>query len=493
MTPTLPLSGPTYDANELTPKKERLDAHQGQFQTVIKPPNPSLQNHRENPIRSCSEIERLQYIGVCAPTEGYYGGTNEAADIEARVAKITAALESAHAKADNDPSCLKILMTPEFFFRGTDKGAYTLEGAQQLTHELQSLVSDDKYENWLFVFGTIAAFSEPALPSEFPDETIYEVYNYALVLEGGSETDPINQARIVMKKRKSDADYEYGDHHRNALLNTDNTTTMALMENLFDECPDKPYDGQPIFEIPKSIKGEPERKLLAGVTICQDHHYPLLDSQHPNPVDMLLIPSSGLIPDEVFNNGLSENGLRMYNDGFVEDTHLFDNKTHQIIKPDVYSLDQADTTLHVYPAMAIPEQDTITPSAWTIEANQWDFDRLLQIQARCLDIGLTELADYAGDYLASFISYDFDVMFSEMEDACKWLAHLAVIIRHSEIDLESNADIDYLTQSFPGFDCIEYNGSQLVESLQMHNKRYPGFPFRNTEISTLTNLFMNNA
>ena len=106
-------------------------------------------------------------------------------------------MEVGYSKASQDPTVLKIFNAPEFFFRGP-YGAYdfssivpstngSLAAIGNILSGLEGIAADKKYEDWLFVFGTIIA-SESEL-GNFPAEgqtnaTLQPFYNFAPVLKG---------------------------------------------------------------------------------------------------------------------------------------------------------------------------------------------------------------------------------------------------------------------------------------------------------------------
>src|SRR5689334_9587002 len=123
--------------------------------------------------------ERVQFIGYAIPSipgglkqigdpnappsiEGHYVGIEPpAADIKARIALCMKAVRQtiASGTVDESPSTLKIVVMPEFSFRGT-QGAYfddppDIDYFNEFRRELAKRVGHPRYEGWLFVAGTI--------------------------------------------------------------------------------------------------------------------------------------------------------------------------------------------------------------------------------------------------------------------------------------------------------------------------------------------------
>ncbi len=172
--------------------------------------------------------KKVQFIAYCINTapailksdkQVYLGLPSEEEDIKARISLVRVAIEKAHESASRDKSDLKIFMMPEFFFRGS-KGTYEMLGSDDVPDDkdkkygyadiisgLQSLVLDEKWKDWIFVFGTIVAKSSN---EKSPDKE--EAYNVSLVQKGGPNpitTDKLSEknARIVMKEHKSQIDF----------------------------------------------------------------------------------------------------------------------------------------------------------------------------------------------------------------------------------------------------------------------------------------------
>jgi hypothetical protein len=93
--------------------------------------------------------------------QGDYVGTKgdkvngEAQDVENRLAIMKDALTKAKAlgKIDASPKCLKVFVSPEFFFRGP-RGAYEMDDYQKAIAGLAKLAKENK-QDWVFCFGSV--------------------------------------------------------------------------------------------------------------------------------------------------------------------------------------------------------------------------------------------------------------------------------------------------------------------------------------------------
>jgi len=86
--------------------------------------------------------------------ESYTGLANEEADYSARMVFLKSALELAKKQASADSKVLKILVTPEFFFR-PKSGVYSAESTKVVHELLKQIVADEMWKDWLFFFGSI--------------------------------------------------------------------------------------------------------------------------------------------------------------------------------------------------------------------------------------------------------------------------------------------------------------------------------------------------
>lgn len=263
--------------------------------------------------------ERVQFIGYPLYTgpeerdedgerkQRYLGLPEDGADIAARVQLLKAVLNiTLHhpevAAADRD--VLKVLMIPEFFFRGR-RGAYQMDDVAALVSQLQQMVQGPQWADWLFLFGTIVGYAvkdpvpasegAPVEPREGPDEgaATAEVYNFCLVQRGGF--GPVEgagpaAARVVLKEFKSNLDFIFADAFDLARsgegLAWEQVEHLEPLGETRNEVQLFPYDGQAVFS---------QDGLTFGVEICLDHDAQRLEgSRRLPPIDIQLIPSCGM-------------------------------------------------------------------------------------------------------------------------------------------------------------------------------------------------------
>ena len=101
----------------------------------------------------------------------YIGQQNLTADVEGRVRIMKDAVEEAYEHSNKDDSVLKIFNAPEFYWRGPD-GAYQLSSIydnlevdgfnpfNEIGRALEDIVQQDRFKDWLFIFGTVIAMNE---------------------------------------------------------------------------------------------------------------------------------------------------------------------------------------------------------------------------------------------------------------------------------------------------------------------------------------------
>jgi len=144
----------------------------------------------------------------------------ETVEIGSRVAKMTAAIASAHGsyqafKASKsisdaeDRKTLKIFMAPEFFFRGP-YGAYQDIGWNaKIMAMMRGETSKSQYEDWLFVLGTALYSSDKEVKQGTKMVKVGNLLeNYALVQKGGSQTNEV-QDLVVAKEFPSHVDFKH--------------------------------------------------------------------------------------------------------------------------------------------------------------------------------------------------------------------------------------------------------------------------------------------
>lgn len=156
------------------------------------------------------EYKKIAFAGfnpfVTGGIQHYVGLENEIEDYFARVNVLIESIKYAEhnwGKKYDSPETLKVFSVPEFFFR-PKKGYYEEPG---VINEIFELLSEETskgcYENWLFIFGTVAATYKNT-----EDKKV--ALNTALILKGGIKKDQIKSGTncfIVIKEGISNIDY----------------------------------------------------------------------------------------------------------------------------------------------------------------------------------------------------------------------------------------------------------------------------------------------
>lgn len=143
----------------------------------------------------------------------YLGLDDPIDDVRVRIKLMKEAIERAYQVADHDSDTLKIFIAPEFYWRGID-GAYIMDDEKDYTHcgpicdlmlAMEDFVADKKYENWLFLLGTVIA--SEVLPEEDPYNYLF--YNFALLYKGydPAKRDHTGKRYLVPKRIVSGQDF----------------------------------------------------------------------------------------------------------------------------------------------------------------------------------------------------------------------------------------------------------------------------------------------
>jgi hypothetical protein len=117
----------------------------------------------------------------------YLGFDDKERDVRARMRIMEEAVRVAHEQSSKDPSVLKIFVAPEFYWRGPN-GAYDAKTiiehpgqfntVAEICGGLEEMVADEKYENWLFVFGTIIAATRSTSVADFEKVDVGDMHDY---------------------------------------------------------------------------------------------------------------------------------------------------------------------------------------------------------------------------------------------------------------------------------------------------------------------------
>lgn len=111
--------------------------------------------------------------------DGRYLGIDDVKkDISARLDFVKQAIENAYEMHDTSSDVLKIFTIPEFFFRG-NKGAYfgTPDSIFNTYFQdfVSSVLSQEKYINWIFVLGTLITSNMKIEKDQEPTKTLFPV------------------------------------------------------------------------------------------------------------------------------------------------------------------------------------------------------------------------------------------------------------------------------------------------------------------------------
>ncbi|WEK34341.1 MAG: hypothetical protein P0Y53_17790 [Candidatus Pseudobacter hemicellulosilyticus] len=264
------------------------------------------------------------YPGIQNSQDKRLDTLSQCKDIEARIAFTANALEAAHSKADPGATTLKVFLAPEFLYRGAG-GAYLhdlINGWEAaaapelgltapfnakwngLFGGLQALVANDKYNDWVIVFGTaisasFPSFKDPLSNKYWLDNTkVATAYNTALIQLGGSANTAVNYAS--RKHYQSNIDF--------IAYHAGNTNTKFQVGNILPLDPKALIPADVFGELEGSagfnlapVVGADGRTIDFGIEICLDHarsnngvnQWGRLRTANQN-VRIQLVPSGGM-------------------------------------------------------------------------------------------------------------------------------------------------------------------------------------------------------
>ncbi|CAN7603905.1 hypothetical protein [Polaromonas sp. LjRoot131] len=230
----------------------------------------------------------------------YLGLNNPALDIEARCELMLRAMQVAkdalppQSPPVPDGDTLNVFMAPEFFFRGVN-GAYGMDDVQLVIATLQGMAAKPGWTDWLFTFGTILGVSSPTFktaPYDIDPLANKEVYNFALVQQGGVASQGDTGAVVVMKELMSGVDFiATAANPGGLLLGEVNHLAPSTTGGPGREQQVLNYDGSGVF----SLAG-----ITWGLEVCLDHlgtvrrlqKSPQLPGQ--DLIQLQLVPSCGM-------------------------------------------------------------------------------------------------------------------------------------------------------------------------------------------------------
>ena len=193
-----------------------------------------LKNHSDGTVALNPEcIGRDSYgqvVGAEAPMmQCYIGLPDPMLDVRGRIEIMMDAVEKAYAVVTatenaDDSATLKVFIAPEFYWRGIT-GAYSFEYDElpndpsfcgpicQILVGLENIVAQERFEDWVFLFGTIIA--SDSLPTDDPYGYLF--YNFAPVYKGYNPDKMgfVGKRFLVPKRYVSSSDFLTPQRHLN--------------------------------------------------------------------------------------------------------------------------------------------------------------------------------------------------------------------------------------------------------------------------------------
>jgi hypothetical protein len=213
-------------------------------------------------------------------------------DIAERLQFTYNAIEKAHTLAVKHPTTLKVFMAPEFLYRGKG-GAYIhdlingwtkqppgefnlsgFDGFPGLFGYLKSFVAQNRFSDWLFVFGTAISASFPAIKKNggwLLDSTkMGEIYNTALIQRGGELNT--NDAYATRKRYISGIDFIKSQYKAKGFAGDlyDPNRTVDPADRLNLEPNESDREGSATFTI-NGINDGAGQPIMFGLEVCLDH------------------------------------------------------------------------------------------------------------------------------------------------------------------------------------------------------------------------------
>ena len=222
---------------------------------------------------------------------------SQCVDIFARVEFTRRAIETAYGEAEKDPETLKIFMAPEFLYRGAG-GAYLydlltgwtappkpfaplpppLDGLWEgLVGELRSLVAEERFQDWVFVFGSAVGAGFPFSADEPAGRYSHPVLgrNLSLIQCGGRTAQQRDACYFTEKHLKSPIDfidYELMNPELRVLTDDDvahgSEPSWKILDRLIQQDPNRV--GGSLFRFPH-IRRKGGGVIQFGLEICLDH------------------------------------------------------------------------------------------------------------------------------------------------------------------------------------------------------------------------------
>jgi predicted amidohydrolase len=220
------------------------------------------------------------------PPNSLSNNLNMSTDIEQRLILLREAIEQAYGSCDTAKRTLKLFMAPEFFFR-TLHGPYTVQPltAVGLGWQLQDLVRNSKFEDWLFVFGSVHAY-EPQTQGHAAS-----VFNFAPIIKGENRW-------LAFKRYVSQVDFGDVEDFRQVHLPCEYDATFYLARRpcVYDrtlQWVQRHFGFDAYAPVNHTLAFD---GIRIGIELCYDHERGSLASSLPSgqSVDVQLIISAGM-------------------------------------------------------------------------------------------------------------------------------------------------------------------------------------------------------
>jgi len=163
-----------------------------------------------------------QVVGEDHPhLQCYVGHVDPMVDVQKRIEIMSDAIDRAYALADESEETLKVFIAPEFYWRGINGAYHFLDEAPDdpdicgpvcgLLKGMENIVAHKRFENWLFVMGTVIA--SETLPKADPYDYLF--YNFAPLYKGydPAKTGPRGKRYLVPKRYVSSSDFLTPQRH----------------------------------------------------------------------------------------------------------------------------------------------------------------------------------------------------------------------------------------------------------------------------------------
>jgi hypothetical protein len=329
-------------------------------------------------------------------------------DIRERLQFTYKAIEKAHELAVRHPSTLKVFMAPEFLYRGKG-GAYRhdlingwtkqppgefnlsgFDGFPGLFGYLKGLVAQNRFSDWLFVFGTAISASFPATFKTngkwVVDSTkMGEIYNTALIQRGGEFTT--DEAYASRKRYIASIDFIKSQYKAKGFTGGPGGDVVEA-DRLYLEPDESNREGSATFTI-NGINDKAGQPIMFGLEVCLDHS--ISTPRNPQPTlwansTVYAIGKGVISPDNgwVYTCGIAHTSSASPTT-FTQDNNnnpgrwlmppLWANSTVYAIGNVVFSPDELYTCGIAHTSSASPttftQDNNNNPGRWVPYRNRW--------------------------------------------------------------------------------------------------------------------------